>query len=127
MVSDMSKHELQGSWYTTNELSEMSGIPAHTIRDRLRRGYSVEESIKDIPIHDSIKEFCNASYYLDWVGMSIDELHTIYWKWCINNHFTALEKRGFSRQINSIYPMLYTVPTTNKDKCSRVIRLRKEY
>ena len=122
----MSKHELQGSWYSTKELSEMSGIPAHTIRDRLRRGYSLEESIKAFPTYDSVKDFCSASYYMDWIGMSINDLYQIYWKWCLSNGYTAMEKRGFSRQINSIYPMLKTVPTTRKDGCHRIIRLRGE-
>ena len=42
----MAKYELRGKWYTPNELSEICGIPAHTIRDRLRRGYTVEEAVK---------------------------------------------------------------------------------
>ena len=122
----MPKHELNGSWYSTKQLSEMSGIPTHTIRDRLRRGYSLEEAIKVTAVHDSVKEFCAASYYLDWIGMSIADLYQIYWRWCLSNEYTAMEKRGFSRQINSIYPMLKTVPTTRKDGCHRIIRLRGE-
>ena len=120
----MAKYEYNGKWLTINELSELSGIKCHTLRDRLRRGYSLEEAIKVEAIHNSVKDFCAASYYMDWIGMSINELYQIYWKWCLQNDHTAMEKRGFSRQINSIYPMLKTVPTTRKDGCHRIIRLR---
>ena len=120
----MARYEYKGSWYTPNELSEMSGIPAHTIRDRLRRGYTVVEAVKPIATQESVKEFCEASYYHDWVGMSIDALHKIYWKWCIQYGYTALQKQGFSRQLMSMYPMLKTVPTKVGDKSCRVIRER---
>lgn len=123
-VDVMAKHELNGSWYTPNELSEMSGIPAHTIRDRLRRGYSVEEAIKAVATNDSVKEFCEASYYGDWLGMPINDLFAIYWRWCVSHGYTPLQVQGFSRQIMSKYPMLKTVPTRCGDKCYRVIRLR---
>ena len=120
----MTKYELNYSWYTPNELSEMSGIPAHTIRDRLRRGYSIEEAIKPVPTHDSVKEFCAASLWEDWIGMPMSDLFTIYWRWCIQHGYTSLQIQGFSRQVMSMYPMLKTVPTKRGDKCSRIIRLR---
>lgn len=120
----LARYELKGHWYTPNDLSELSGIPAHTIRDRLRRGFTVEEAIKDIPTHDSVKDFCEASYYEDWIGMSIENLHNIYYKWCIQHGFTPLQKQGFSRQIMKIYPMLKTVPTTKNNMCARIIRMR---
>lgn len=120
----MAKYELNGKWYTPTQLSDISGIPAHTIRDRLRRGYSVEEVIKLSALHDSVNEFNNASYYHDWIGMSINDLHEIYWKWCIQHGYTALQKQGFSRQIMSMYPMLKTVPTKKGNKCYRIIRMR---
>jgi len=118
------KYELNGSWYTPNELSEKSGIPAHTIRDRLRRGYSVEESIKITATHDSIKEFSDSSWWEDWIGMSISDLYKIYWRWCIQNGYTAVQIQGFSRQIMGMFPMLKTVPTKKGDRCYRIIRLR---
>ena len=74
--------------------------------------------------HESIKEFCGASYYHDWLGMSISGLHEIYWKWCIQNGYTALQKQGFSRQLMGMYPMLKIVPTKRGDKYERVIRVR---
>lgn len=120
----MARYELNGSWYTPNELADMSGIVAHTIRDRLRRGFSVEEAIKVTATQESVKEFCDASLWEDWVGMSISDLYEIYWRWCIQNGYTALQKQGFSRQIMSMYPMLKTVPTKRGDKCLRIIRMR---
>jgi hypothetical protein len=120
----MARYALNGKWYTPNELSEMSGIPPHTIRDRLRRGYVVEEAIKVVATQDSIKDFGESSWYLDWIGMSINDLHEIYWKWCINNGYTPIQKQGFSRQLMGMYPMLKTVPTKKGDKCYRIIRLR---
>lgn len=120
----MAKYEFRGSWYTPNELSEMSGVAAHTIRDRLRRGYSVEESIKTVPTQESVREFCDASLWEDWIGMSIDGLFKIYWRWCVSHGYTPLQKQGFSRQIMSLYPMLKTVPTKQENSYCRMIRLR---
>ena len=120
----MRKYELNGSWYTPNELSEMCGIPAHTIRDRLRRGYPIEEAVKVVATQNSVREFADSSWYEDWIGMSINDLHEIYWKWCIQHGYTQISKQGFSRQLFSMYPMLKTVPTKKGDSCHRIIRLR---
>lgn len=120
----MARYELNGNWYTPNELSEISGIPAHTIRDRLRRGYSVEEAVKLVATQDSVKEFTESSWYEDWIGMSMNDLHEIYWKWCVSHGYTPIQKQGFSRQLLGMYPMLKTVPTKKGDKCFRIIRLR---
>lgn len=120
----MAKHFYNGGWYTPNQLSELSGIPAHTIRDRLRRGYSVEEAVKPIATHDSVKEFSDSSWYEDWIGMSINDLHEIYWKWCVSHGYTPIQKQGFSRQLMAMYPMLKTIPTKRGDGCVRIIRLR---
>lgn len=119
------RYEYNGSWYTPNELSEMSGMLPHTIRDRLRRGFSVEEAIKMIPVHDSVKEFCEASWYADWVGLSISDLHEIYWRWCVSHEYTPIGKQGFSRQVMGLYPMLKIVPTKRKDGNHRIIRVKE--
>ena len=118
----MKFYELNGSYHTINSLSEMSDIPPQTIRARLRQGYSVEEAISLIPTHESVKEFCGASWYQDWVGTSISDLYKIYWKWCIQQGYSPITKQGFSRQVFSIYPNLKTVPTRRGDKYYRVIR-----
>lgn len=120
----MARYHFKDSWYTPDELSELSGIPSHTIRDRLRRGYSVEESIKVIPTHESVREFSNASLWEDWVGMPITDLHKIYWRWSIQHGYSPLQVQGFSRQLINMYPMLKTIPTKRGDKCQRIIRLR---
>lgn len=118
------RYEYKGSWYTPNQLSEMSGIPAHTIRDRLRRGYSIEEAIKVVATQDSVKDFCAASLWEDWVGMPMNDLYKIYWRWSISQGYSPLQIQGFSRQLMGMYPMLKTVPTKRGDKCVRIIRLR---
>lgn len=120
----MAKYHLNGKWYTPNELSELCGIPAHTIRDRLRRGFSVEEAVKPVATKDSVKEFSEASWWQDWIGMPINDLHEIYWKWCVSNQHTPLTKQGFSRQLMGMHPMLKTVPTKRDNKSNRIIRLR---
>lgn len=120
----MTRYELRGQWYTPNELSEISGVSAHTIRDRLRRGFSVEEAVKIAAIQDSVREFGDASYYKDWIGMSTNDLFEIYWKWCVSHEYTPLQKQGFSRQLLSRYPMLKVVPTKRRDGCHRIIRMR---
>lgn len=122
----MNQYYYKDDWYTPNQLSEMSGIPAHTIRDRLRRGYPVEEAVKEIPTHTSVKAFVEASYWMDWIGMSINDLHKIYWKWCVSHELTPISKQGFSRQLTNIYPQLKTVPIKNAvtGKCNRIIRVK---
>lgn len=116
----MAKHELKGHWYTTKELSEMSGIAAHTLRDRLRRGYSVEEAIKPTLTHASVSEFSEASYWGDWIGMPIMSLYKIYWSWSVSHGYTPLQIQGFSRHLFQLYPNLKIVP----NKTGRVIRER---
>ena len=122
----MARYELNGNWYTPNQLEELSGVKAHTIRDRLRRGYTVEEAIKVAPTQDGIREFAESSWYEDWVGMPISYLYEIYWKWCVSNGYTPLQIQGFSRQLLSMYPMLKTVPTKRDGKCYRIVRLRSD-
>lgn len=118
------RYELNGDWYNIKELSEKSGVLPHTIRDRLRRGYTVEEAVRLSPVHDCVKEFCNASWYEDWIGMSINDLYENFWKWCISNGYKPIQKQGFSRQLFTIYPELKTVPTKKGDRNFRIIRKR---
>ena len=120
----MARYELNGKWYTPNELSEICGIPPHTIRDRLRRGYPVEEAVKVVATQNSVREFAESSWYEDWIGLSIDDLHKIYWKWSVSHGYAPIQKQGFSRQLFGMYPMLKTVPTKRGNKCFRVIRMR---
>ena len=120
----MDRYALGELYYTPKELEEISGVKAHTIRDRLRRGYSVEEAIKVTATKDSVKEFCEASWWEDWIGMPMSDLYEIYWRWCISNGYTAAQKQGFSRQLMGMYPMLKTGPTRRGDKHYRIIRLR---
>lgn len=120
----MQRYAYRGQLLTIKELSEMSGVQAHTLRDRLRRGFTVEQAVRPTPVHESVEQFCEHSWYPDWIGMSINDLYEIYWRWCNSNGYTATTKQGFSRQINTIYPQLKTVPTANASGCNRIIRLR---
>lgn len=120
----MNRYEVKGRWYTVNELSEISGVKAHTIRDRVRRGYPIEEAIKITATNEGVKEFCDASHWEDWIGMSINDLYQIYWKWAVSHGEQPTSKQGFSRHIMALYPMLKTVPTKSGDSYSRVIRMR---
>ena len=113
------------STYTVTELSDISGVPTHTIRDRLRRGYTVEEAVSPIPITESVKEFCESSYWVDWIGMSTSYLYEIYWKWCISNGYNPVSNRGLTRQVMKMYPNLKVIPTKDSNGMySRVIRLK---
>lgn len=118
------KYPYKNAWYSINELSELSGIKSATVRDRLRRGYPVEEAIKLMPVQESVKEFSEASWWNDWVGMSTSELHEIYWMWCTQNGYTPLSHQGFTRHILSLYPQLKTVPTRRGDGAVRILRVR---
>ena len=115
--------QYHGKHYTVEELSELSGIKPATIRDRLRRGYSVEESMQDIPTDDSIKAFTHASWWEDWLNMPISYLHKIYSDWCIENEYTPVNKQRFSMQLMRMYPNLKVTSKRvgRQYKCQRVI------
>lgn len=113
-----------GQMYTIKELSEMSGVEEYTIRDRLRRGYTVQQAIQVSPMDTSVIEFNNASYYKDWIGMSTTYLYKIYWEWCIVNGYSPSTQVKFIRQILKMYPNLKTVSTRKRDGCCRIIRER---
>lgn len=117
-------YPLKDALYSIQDLSAMSGIEEHTIRDRLRRGYSVESAIKHELVHESVEEFADASWYGDWIGMSTTYLYEIYWGWCRSHGFTPLSQISFTRQIMKMYPNLKTVPTRRDNGCMRIIRER---
>ena len=121
----MHRYAYQGRMLTINELSEMSGIRHHTLRDRLRRGYTVEQAVRPSPLHESVTQFCDASHWKDWIGEPIHEVYEVYWKWCVNHQYQPVAKQGFSRQLKTIYPQLKTVPTKRFGGCDRVIRVRE--
>jgi phage/plasmid-associated DNA primase len=97
----------------------------HTLRDRLRRGYTVEQAVRPYPVHDSVEQFYEASCVTDWVGMSINDLYEIYWKWSVSHGFTPTTKQGFGRQLKSMNPAIKTVPTQKGEGYKRIIRLRE--
>ena len=118
------KYYFNDSWHTVNELAEMSGIAPHTLRDRLRRGYSIEQAIRPVVVNESVERFCEASWWEDWIGMPISDLHKIYWKWCIAYGYIPLSTQPFSRHLMQLNPQLKTVPIKQLGKYHRVIRLR---
>ena len=120
----MIRCEYKGVLYTVKELSELSGIAPATIRDRMRRGYSVEEAVKIVSTNESVREFSEASHWKDWIGMSTNDLHKIYWKWCISNGYTPSTIISFSRHLLQMHPYLKVVPIRINDKSYRVIRGR---
>ena len=109
---------------TVKELSEMSGISAATIRDRIRRGYTIEQAMSPSPLFESVVQFIDASHWEDWIGMSINDLYEIYWGWCLKNDLKPMMKQGFSRQLFTIYPWLTTVPTKKSGKYNRILRVK---
>ena len=87
------KYNYRDGWYTINELADMSGIAPPTIRDRLRRGYSLEQAISLNPVKESILEFDNSSYWTDWIDITVSNLYEIYWKWCVSNGYQPESKQ----------------------------------
>lgn len=120
-------YDYRGKRYTAVQLSEMSGIPSATIRDRVRRGYSVDEAVKMSASHDSLQAFGDASYWDDWIGRSTSELYDVYWKWCVKHGYKPLQHKGFTRQLLTTYPMLKVIPTKTKNGYKRIIRLNDFY
>jgi phage/plasmid-associated DNA primase len=104
------RYEYRGNSYTINELSFQSGIAPATLRDRLRRGYSVDQALKITATHDSIQEFTEASWWEDWIGMPMSDLFEIYWRWCVANGYAPVSKQRFSKHLFQIYPNLKVVP-----------------
>lgn len=117
----MRRYEYNGMHLTINEISEMVGVPQHTLRDRLRRGYSIEQATTLTPLTDSIQDFVAHSMWTDWIGMSMNDLYKIYWKWSVSHGYQVMSKQGFARQLFTIYPNLYSVPMRGV----RYIRLKR--
>ena len=120
----MNHYNYKGFVYTINELSEMSGIAPATLRDRFRRGYSVEQAVRPVTTCDSVEQFNEASHWEDWIGMPVRDLYQIYWKWCMSNGHTPAPIQGFSRHLFALNPWLKTVPNRRGNKSFRVIRKR---
>lgn len=121
----MNKYIYKGREVTINELADMSGIAHATLRDRLRKGFTVEQAIQPVLIDESVSEFCKASWYQDWIGKATSDLYNIYWNWCVEHEYLAAPFKAFSRQLMSLYPNLKVVPTKHRTgKCNRVIRER---
>jgi hypothetical protein len=116
----VNRYEYRGQIYTVKELSEMSGIAPHTLRDRLRRGYSVDQAIRLVATESSVEAFCEASWWEDWIGMSSPALYEIYWKWCVSHEYQPVSQKGFSRQLMAKHPQLHIVPMAGV----RYIRLK---
>ena len=120
----MKRYEYDGQFLTVKELSAISGIKPHTLRDRLRRGYPVYQAVQQIANNDSVEQFCNASFYEDWLGKSIADVHYEYWKWCVTNDYHPLGVQPFSRHLFQIYPILHSVPQKRGERNVRIIRMR---
>ena len=113
------------SWYSIQELAEMSGVRDVTIRDRLRRGYTIEQAVKQVLTDDTVEMFNAASWWEDWIGISTSYLYKIYWNWCVSNGYTPISQISFTRQLMKMYPNLKVVATRKRDgSCVRVIRER---
>ena len=89
----MNRYVYKDRMWTVNELSDISGIAPATIRDRLRRGYTVDEAIQITPTIESVKEFTHASWWKDWIGMETVYLQKIYWNWCIEEGYEPINQQ----------------------------------
>jgi hypothetical protein len=120
----MNLYNYKGVSWTIAELAHLSGLAPATIRDRIRRGYSVEQAIRPVAANDTVEQFNEASSWEDWIGMPINDLYTIYWNWCVSRELTPIPKQGFSRHLFALNPWLKTVPTKRGNKSYRIIRKR---
>jgi hypothetical protein len=120
----MNLYEYKGVQYTINELSEISGIKPATIRQRLRSGYDLTNALKERPIHTSVELFSEASWWMDWEGKTIEELHRIYCKWCEKFVYVPVAKQTFGKEIQLLFP-IYTVPSFYKGIYTRKIRFKE--
>lgn len=123
-VIRMKIYEYDNKIYTIKQLSELSGIAPATLRDRIRRGYSVEQAVKAAPTNDSVQAFCDASWWEDWIGMENSYLHKIYWNWSISNGYFPVPLKTFIKEIMTIYPQLQIVPSKKGNRYCRIIRLK---
>lgn len=120
----MSKYYYKGKWYDINDLVDMSGISSPTIRARLRNGYSIEQALREDPLHDSVIEFCEASWWEDWIGLETSYLHEIYWNWCVSNELTPVGIKIFTKEIMMLYPNLIVMPSKKRNKYCRLIKFK---
>lgn len=120
----MNLYNYKGAVCTIKELSELSGIAPATLRDRLRRGYTVDQAVRPVTTYESVERFCDASQWSDWIDVPISDVYQVYWKWCGANGYTPAPIQGFSRHLFALNPWLKTVPNKRGNKSFRVIRKR---
>lgn len=116
--------------YNARELADLTGVKYTTLIERLKRGYTVEEAVEyNARIPESIMEFDAASDLQDWDGITTDDLYSIYWKWCNNNHLPKESKVHFVRSIKKLHPEIRVAPARVKSYDSinykRVVKLDK--
>lgn len=115
----------QNRLMTIKELSQLSGVSEVNLRYRLRHGYTVEKAIEADAVRDTVTDFCEASDWHDWLGLSTDTVYETYWKWCLRNELPPLDKQTFMMQMLKSHSELKTVPTKRGGTCKRIIRLRR--
>ena len=73
-----------------------------------------------IPTVTSVDDFIEASDWEDWINKSTQEVYVIYWKWCIKEEFSPVDKISFMKRVLSEYPELKSSPMKGKRYFRRV-------
>lgn len=124
MANHKKYYDYRGGKHTIEELSAMSGYSTKQLRNRLYRGFSIEQAMREVPMHDSVVAFDEASYWGDWIGMAIEDLYQIYWKWCVNNDWHPVTKRQLSSELLPRYGLQTVSMATPDGKSQRYVRER---
>lgn len=122
MANHKKYYTYRGEQYTIDELSEISGYSVKQLRKRMYQGYSVEQAMREYPMHDSVIAFDGASQWEDWVGLPTSEFYGIYWQWCIRNEWQPVSQRQLSNQLLPKYNLRTVSMATNDGRSVRYIR-----
>ena len=67
-----------------------------------------------IPTITTVDDFIEASDWEDWIDKPTQEVYEIYWRWCIKEETTPVDKITFMKQILSECPDLKSSPMKGK-------------
>lgn len=122
MANHKKLYQYKDQWYDIYQLSEMSGYTIRQLRNRMYQGFSIEQAMREFPMHDSVVEFDLHSNWRDWIGLPSNELYQIYWNWCVKNNMTPVTQRQLSSELLPKYNLHTVSMATGDGKACRYIR-----
>ena len=122
MANHRKLYQYKDQWFDIYQLAEMSGYSVNQLRCRMHKGYSIEQAMREYPMHDSVVAFDDVSDYHDWIGEAVSDVYQVYWGWCIRNELAPVSPRQFSSELLPKYNLHTVSMATGDGKSRRYIR-----